>query len=96
MPVYRLLDEMPYDEMLKWFDYLSKRPAGWRDDDRTYKLLQAQGVKEPAPAIFPSLKVIYNPPQTEEAKRSKLAASLKSSPMFSRILAAKGGITLKE
>ena len=35
MPVYRLLKEMPYEELLGWFEYFKVRPVGWQDDQRT-------------------------------------------------------------
>lgn len=49
---------MPYTELLKWITFFSKRPVGWREDHRTYMLLSAQGVKEKAGNLFPSLKAI--------------------------------------
>jgi hypothetical protein len=89
MPVHKLLDEMPYEEMLGWFAYFETRPIGWRDDDRTVKLLQAQGVKEKAHKIFPSLEVIYKP--RKKAGEDFDAAGLKSSVLFHKMLSAKGG-----
>jgi len=58
MPVYKLEEEMPYAELLKWIEFFTKRPVGWQEDQRTYLLLRAQGVKEPGENIFPSLKAI--------------------------------------
>jgi len=59
MPVYQLLEEMPNDELMNWFYFFSKRPIGWREDQRTYLMLRTQGVKEKAEVIFPTLKQIY-------------------------------------
>jgi hypothetical protein len=88
MPVYKLLDEMPYEELSGWFDYFSQRPVGWRDDDRTAKLLQAQGVKEQSHKLFPSLKAIY----FKESKDGDFDVNkFKASGIFSKMLTAKGG-----
>jgi len=59
MPLYELVENMPYDEFLGWMNYFEKRPAEWRADDRAYKLLQTQGAKQKAWEIFPSLRPIY-------------------------------------
>jgi len=56
MPVYKLEEEMPYTELLKWINFFSERPIGWREDQRTYMLLRAQGVKEKPENLFPTLK----------------------------------------
>ena len=88
MPVHRLIDEMPYEEMLGWFAYFETRPVGWRDDDRTHKLLQAQGVKEKAYKIFPSLEAIYKPRKKENEFD---VVGLKTSVLFHKMLSAKGG-----
>jgi hypothetical protein len=58
IPIYKLLNEMPYDELLGWFAYLERRPVDWRDDLRASYLLQAQGVKEKPSKLFPSLEAI--------------------------------------
>ncbi len=79
-----------YDDFQKWFVYLEKRPVGWRDDDRTFKLLQAQGVKEKPESIFPSLKPIYKPAEQFNAQGVNMA-SLKHSALFTKMLGAKGG-----
>jgi len=54
--VYRLLEEMPYDEMMSWLDYFELRPFGWRDDLRTARILQANGFKGDITKLFPTLK----------------------------------------
>jgi hypothetical protein len=91
MPVHRLLDEMPYQELQGWFSYFEQRPYGWREDDRTHKLLQAQGVKEKAWMLFPSLNAIYNRPKSSEGLD---VGRFKASMMFHKMLSAKGGDTL--
>jgi hypothetical protein len=90
MPVYRLEREMPYDELLKWYAYFDKRPAGWRDDDRTSKLLQAQGVKEKPWILFPSLEKIYKRKTVSDNPLDSLGGSV----MFKNMLNATGGDTI--
>jgi hypothetical protein len=92
-PVY-LLKEMPYDEYLKWSIYFSKRPIGWREDDRTMKLLQAQGVKAKATDIFPSLDILINSGREKSVDGMLNMRSFKKSTLFSKLLTAKGGDTL--
>lgn len=82
MPVYKLLDEMPYEEYLGWQDYFRKRPPGWREDFRVSLQLKAAGVKADASKIFPSLARIGKP--------NSLADSLKGSTLFQKMLSTKG------
>lgn len=56
----RELKDMDYQELLGWFSYFELRPPGWREDDRTAKLLQVQGVKKSAHELFPSLAAMHN------------------------------------
>ena len=72
---------MTYEELLGWFAYLEKRPVGWREDDRSFKLLQAQGVKAKPWGIFPSLDAIYNRKGSDNPINS-----LKGSVMFQKML----------
>ena len=46
---------MPASELNTWAKYFEARPIGWREDNRTAMLLNAQGVKESAVNIFPTL-----------------------------------------
>lgn len=85
MPVYKLLEEMPHEELLLWIEYFKQRPIGWREDDRTMKLLQAQGVKESPGKIFSSLKAIYEPPEAVGTLVNK------ESLMFRMMMGAVGG-----
>lgn len=86
MPVYKLMNEMPYDEFIRWAAYFEQRPLDWRDDLRTGYLLKAQGDKRPLTEIFPSLSSIFRP-----AKSNNPTDSLKSSLIFSKMLSAKNG-----
>ncbi len=86
MPVYRLLDEMPYDELLNWLAYLNMRPVDWRDDDRTFKLLQAQGFKGKPQDVFMSLAVIYESQQVDGNTKG-----LVQSAFFQKMMSSKNG-----
>lgn len=88
MPVHALL-EMSYTELQGWFNYFERRPVGWRDDDRTYKLLQAQGVKAKPHQIFPSLQAIMR------RDSDNPISTLKGSAMFAKMLQAVGGDKLE-
>ena len=90
MPLYKLYEEMSYEELCGWFNYLERRPVDWRADDRTSKLLQAQGVKESPAKLFPSLAAVYNKP-----KEGFDVQGLKSSALFQKMLDAKGGDRIK-
>lgn len=85
MPLYVLKNEMPYDELLGWLEYLERRPVDWRNDDRTFKLLQAQGFKGKPESVFTSLAKIYKPPTNDPLK------GLTGSTLFHKMLSAKGG-----
>ena len=87
MPVYVLEQEMPYDELVRWYAYFEKRPIGWREDDRAAKQIQAAGVKEKVWNLFPSLDRIYNAGKFTDNPTD----TLKSSFLFHKMLSAKGG-----
>lgn len=80
MPVYKLVNEMPYEELLNWSLYFKSRPVGWRDDNRTYMMLAAQGVKEKPHRLFESLAAIKreqeNLPEQERIKQSLVSSGL--------------------
>lgn len=77
---------MTYSEILLWIAYFEKRPVGWKEDHRTYKLLQTQGVKDKPWDHFPSLKVIYQP---------DISKSLRNSFVYKKMLEAKDGDKLE-
>ncbi len=90
MPLYKLTNEMPYDELLGWFAYFEQRPVGWRDDDRAFKLMQVQGFKGKGSQVFPSLL------QLEQGlKPATVADTLKGSAVFNFMMNAKGGDSLQ-
>ena len=98
MPVYKVV-QMPYDEFLGWISYFEHRPIGWRDDLRTMKILQSNGVKAKPEALFESIARIK---QAEDARTNQFtkkgqvsSSNLMRSALFSKMLAAKGGDKLE-
>lgn len=87
MPVYKLEQEMPYTELLKWVDFFNKRPVGWREDQRTYLILRSQGVKESAENLFPTLRKIK---QVHEESQTPDRAVPKGK-FLDMMMRAKGG-----
>lgn len=80
--------------MLGWIDYFERRPVDWRDDDRTYKLLRAQGTEQKAEDLFPTLGIIHG--AKRQLKEGEFDPSaLKGSVMFQNMLTAKGGDKLE-
>lgn len=61
---------MPYTELLKWVSFFKARPVGWRDDQRTFMLLKAQGAKGNSEDMFPALRAmkIYSEEQMHKAE----------------------------
>jgi hypothetical protein len=47
---------MPYTELLQWVNYFRRRPIGYKEDQRTFLSLQAQGFKGKPEDVFASLK----------------------------------------
>lgn len=80
---------MPYEELLGWLAYFERRPVGWREDDRTFKLLQAQGVKEKPNVLFKSLEPIYNP--VKSVNPDQIDESFKQSFLYQKLLTATAG-----
>jgi hypothetical protein len=87
--VYRLIEEMPHAEFNDWLKFFEERPAGWRDDDRAFKQIQAWGTKAKPWEYFPRLYPIYHP--SEEEEKTTNMKTFKGSFLFSKVLSAKGG-----
>lgn len=85
------MDEMPYEELLGWMDYLNRRPVDWRDDERTFKLLQVQGFKGKGESIFSSLATIARAESERRNSETLDIANLKRSFLFNQMLSAVGG-----
>jgi hypothetical protein len=83
---------MPYTELLGWKKYFESRPVGWREDDRTAKLMQTFGCDKRPQEIFASLIPIY-----EEVSKPKVSdghmsvSSLQGSWLFNKMMSARGG-----
>lgn len=55
IPLHVMLD-MPYDEFLGWCEYFKKRPPGYKEDYRSFMIMQSFGaIKVKPEEIFPSL-----------------------------------------
>jgi hypothetical protein len=70
---------MPASELRQWAQYLAARPVGWRDDQRTSLMLNAQGVKKPGHEIFPSLSALQKwqeDREDEDVMRQTLSKSV--------------------
>ena len=80
---------MDHEDFIKWQLYFERRPYGWREDDRTAKLLAAQGVKEKPYNIFPSLQALR--PKASATTDGRLNDSFKGSFLYQKMLSARGG-----
>jgi len=96
MPVYKLREEMPYDELSGWFSYFEQRPIGWREDDRAFKLMQAtsmiKGLKPEA--VFSSLAKLKEINDIEKAEREAgqiTMSELRGSTFFNKMMRSVGG-----
>lgn len=78
---------MPYEELLKWVEFFSRRPMGWREDQRTFMLLQANGFKGKPEDIFTSLAMI----KEHHAKATKAGKALPQGEFLKRMFKASGG-----
>lgn len=90
MPLYKLVDEMPYDEYLAWFEFMRQRPPGWAEDRRTFLMLSVHAANLKPESIFPTLAQIAK--VAGEAKTG--LDSLKSSAFFAQMLNSHGGDNL--
>jgi hypothetical protein len=81
---------LPYDEFLGWFDYFSRKPIGWREDNRTYLTILSTGAKVNPGQLFPSLKAIQ-----KSARKPSQWESLKGSVFFQHIMNSVNGDKLK-
>ena len=91
MPVYELAENMTYEEFQGWIYYLERRPAGWQEDNRAFKLMQVQGFKGQPSSVFPSLDAISRSGAAANPDGTVNVANLKQSALFSKMLSAKGG-----
>ena len=75
---------MDYQEYLGWVNYLYNNPVGWKDDLRTFKLMQAFGVKSKAEEMFSSLARMAE----IERDQKNIGQSLVQSNAFTRMLSS--------
>lgn len=77
-----------------WSDYFERRPIGWREDDRTFKLMQVSSFskldKRPE-EIFPTLGVIYAAVKSSVQNGKTDPEAFMRSGLFQKIMSAKGG-----
>jgi hypothetical protein len=92
IPLYVLLNEMPYDELRGWNLFFLQRPIGWREDNRTALNMMAFAGDAIKPEnIFPSLATMKKQHEDRSTKRVGLAGS----KMLQMMLQAKGGERLE-
>jgi hypothetical protein len=75
IPAYELLDKMPYDEFLAWFEYMNIRPPGWKEDRRAFLQMAVHNNTLKQEELFPSLKAIREGIQEETSKLQGLEKS---------------------
>ena len=56
MPLYKLVEEMPYEEYVGWTHFFSRETTEWRSDYRTLLLMQTFGFTGKGENVFSSLK----------------------------------------
>lgn len=93
MPVYKILEEMPYEELIGWGIYLEKYPVGWREDRRASIISQSMGAKIDIPSTFPTLIAVE---KTHQNNKALLGNSLKNSPWMGLLCNAVGGDVLED
>jgi hypothetical protein len=92
IPMYELVENMPYEELLCWLDYFDRRPVDWRSDDRTFKLLQVQGYKGKPESVFQSLAALNQKRAAAKNPEGMIDKSnLKRSFLFNQLVSATGG-----
>lgn len=56
MPLYKLMSEMPYEELSGWFEYFEIMPPGWQADYRAFCIMRSMGSEAKATDLFESLR----------------------------------------
>lgn len=87
IPLYRLLNEMPYEEYIAWMYYLKDHPVERAADYRAAMIMSAFGGKAPITKIFPSLQTATG--------AGTIGKKLEGSVFLSKMNSAVGGIRLK-
>ena len=88
--MYKILEEMPYEEFVGWFKYFRMRPSGWQDDLRTYQIMSSFApIKKKPEELFGSLKAVS---ESEKSFKPKVhEGALPAGDILTRMLKAKGG-----
>jgi hypothetical protein len=84
IPLYKLLNEMPYEEYLAWNAFFKLYPPGQAEDYRAAAIVAATAPKTPIEKLFPSLVPVAKP-------RDTIGEKLEGSSIFQHMLNAKGG-----
>lgn len=84
IPLYRLLNEMPYQELIAWGSYFKQRPQGVAEDYRAALLISAFAPGAPIAKLFPNLA----PKRNDNAT---IGQKLEGSAMLTFMLKATGG-----
>jgi len=99
MPVYKILEEMPHDELQGWMSFFEKNPVGWREDFRAAQMIRGFGTDIKGEQIFSSLAAIKKQVDEQADKKEEGfvdAQTLKGSSFFNKILSAQGGENILE
>jgi len=81
--------EMPYEELVAWMQYFERKPLGWREDSRAYKLMCAFGTDAKPGQVFESLAIMSEQEDMDNGKTSM--KNFKNSALYQGIVSAKGG-----
>lgn len=72
---------MAYDDYQGWLAYFQKRPPGWREDLRTFRIMQAFGTSAKAHEVFHSLQLMQEADR-QDPGAAMSAETLKSSAVY--------------
>ena len=85
-----VVEDLPHEELKKWFQYFNQRPIGWREDFRAYRIMQAFGTKEPIEKVFESARMM----KTHNAEAEDKPNPVKLSGILGKLGKAVGGETI--
>ena len=87
MPVYKMLDEMPYTELRKWITFFDQRPIGWREDFRSFMVMKSMGFKGKPEDAFVSIQHLKKVDKDKQLNDR----AVPTGQFLSLMLGAKGG-----
>ena len=78
------IQELPYDEIQGWFEYINRRPPGWQDDNRAaIQVMAMAGSNKVKPEdLFSSLKTIKDEQAKDHAARENKNVATKFFEKF--------------